>query len=117
MAQGHQGQSTISHAMVLDLYDEDQDLLIFKNTFESDGQTNRFTIERIHPNAPKELFFVHVEIRDIGTLSLQGKKEAEKFKKQMEQQYSVLGRSDSESFESSTSETDDSSDCSGSSCK
>ena len=90
---GHPG-SEIDHAMVLDTYDQSRDVLIFKNTYDSpeSGQPKKVEIERTHPNAPKELYFVHIEIRDMSKLSLpteeskkrktrRGEKEEEKYKR------------------------------------
>ena len=70
VSHGHQGQSAISHAMVLDTYDSVKDLFIFKNTYndEASGQPKQFKIKRTDPNAPKELFFVHIEVRDMANL-------------------------------------------------
>ena len=61
------------HAMVLDRYDRNQDLLIFKNTYNNPngGQPKRFTIKRTDPNAPEELFFVHIEVQDMANLPSQ----------------------------------------------
>ena len=75
-----QGQDAISHAMVLDTYNRNQDLLIFKNTYDdpSNGQPKRFTIERTHTNAPKKLFFVNIEIRDMDNLPSQKQRETDK---------------------------------------
>ena len=59
--------------MVLDTYDKDQDLLIFKNTYDkkdstrirflkkiglggTEEQPKKFKIKRTHPNAPDELY-------------------------------------------------------------
>ena len=66
--------------MVLDTYDPVQDMLIFKNTYddESSGQPKKFKIERNHPNAPEELYFVHIEIRDVENLPSQEQREADK---------------------------------------
>ena len=62
-------QGEISHAMVLDNFDSDRDLLIFKNTYDSaeTGQPKKFEIQRSHPNAPEEFYFVHIEFRDSPT--------------------------------------------------
>ena len=56
--------------MVLDTYEPNRDLLIFKNTYddENGGQPKKFKIQRTDPNAPKELYFVHIEIQDIDNL-------------------------------------------------
>ena len=80
VAQGHPGQQAVSHAMVLDTYDPDQDVLIFKNTYddESGGQPKQFKIQRAHPNAPDELFFVHIEIRDMNNLPSQEQRKIDK---------------------------------------
>ena len=53
--------------MVLDNYDSDRDVLIFKNTYDNpeNGQPTKIEIERTHRNAPKELYFVHIETRDL----------------------------------------------------
>ena len=56
--------------MVLDTYDKTRDVLIFKNTYDVNGQPKMFEIERTHPNAPKELYFVHIRIRRIASLRL-----------------------------------------------
>ena len=59
--------------MVLDTYDKDQDMFIFKNTYNDPtaGQPKKFKIKRTHPNAPEELYFVHIEIRDMENLPSQ----------------------------------------------
>ena len=56
--------------MVLDTYDPVGGLLIFKNTFDSEeiGLPKKFEIKRTDSNAPKELFFVHIDIRDMSGL-------------------------------------------------
>ena len=66
--------------MVLDTYDPDQDLFIFKNTYddESGGQPKHFKIQRTHPNAPGKLYFVHIEVRDMDNLSSQEQREVDK---------------------------------------
>ena len=66
--------------MVLDTYEPDQDLFIFKNTYndEASGQPKQFKIKRTDPNAPEELFFVHIRIRDMDNLPSQEQREAEK---------------------------------------
>ena len=63
---GHPG-SEVDHAMVLDTYDPDRDVLIFKNTYDNpeNGQPIKIEIERTHQNAPKELYFVHIEVKDM----------------------------------------------------
>ena len=58
--------------MVLDTYDEDRDVLIFKKTYDDPeiGQSKKFEIERTHPNAPKEFYFLHIQVRDMADLEL-----------------------------------------------
>ena len=53
--------------MVLDTYDQSRDVLIFKNTYDNseNGQPKQVEIERTHRNAPKELYFVHIEVKDM----------------------------------------------------
>ena len=66
--------------MVLDTFDADQDLQIFKNTYDSEdtGQPKKFEIRRTDPNAPKELYFVHIEVPDMKNLPSQEKRQANK---------------------------------------
>ena len=66
------------HAMVLDTYDQERDVLVFKNTYDdpNDGLTKNFEIERTGPNAPRELYFVHIEIQDMNNLPSQREREA-----------------------------------------
>ena len=66
--------------MVLDTYDPNQDLLIFKNTYddESGGQPKKFKIKRTHTNAPEELYFVHIEVRDMHNLPSQEQRKVDK---------------------------------------
>ena len=68
------------HAMVLDTYDEDQDLLIFKNTLNSKGTETpqKFKIARTDRDAPKELYFVHIDVRDIASLPSQEDRKSKK---------------------------------------
>ena len=63
-------RNSVSHAMVLDVYDKDRDMLVFKNTFDSEktGKPEKFEIERTDPNAPNEFYFVHIDIRDMREL-------------------------------------------------
>ena len=74
----HQGQGEVSHAMVLDTFDANNDMLIFKNTYDDPvcGQPKQFKIRRCDRNAPKELYFVHIEIKDIDSLPGQEEREA-----------------------------------------
>ena len=66
--------------MVLDTYDQGKDLLIFKNTYDNPngGQPKRVTIKRTDSNAPKELFFVHIEAQDMDNLPSQEQRMANK---------------------------------------
>ena len=70
----------MSHAMVLDTYDQEKDLLIFKNTYDDkkNGNPKRFTIKRTDRNAPKELFFVHIDVREMDKLPSQEQREEDK---------------------------------------
>ena len=79
VATGHQGQQG-SHAMVLDTYYPDQDMLVFKNTYddESGGQPKRFKIKRTDHNAPEEMYFVHIEIKDMDNLPSREEGKADK---------------------------------------
>ena len=54
--------------MVLDTYLADRDVFIFKNTYDHRGQPKQFQVFRTDPNAPEELYFVHIDIQDIGNL-------------------------------------------------
>ena len=66
------GNDKFSHAMVLDTYDQKEDLLIFKNTYnDPNGQSKQVVIARTNPNAPKELYFVHINVRDMESLPSQ----------------------------------------------
>ena len=53
--------------MVLDTFDADNDLFIFKNTYDDpeNGQPKQFKIRRTDQNAPKEFYFVHIQVKDI----------------------------------------------------
>ena len=68
------------HAMVLDTYDEDQDLLIFKNTLDSKGTETpqKFKMARTDRDAPKELYFVHIGVPDIASLPSQEERNSNK---------------------------------------
>ena len=68
------------HAMVLDTYDEDQDLLVFKNTLDSKGTETpqKFKIARTDRDAPKELYFVHIDVPDIASLPSQEERNSNK---------------------------------------
>ena len=97
--------------MVLDTYEPDKDLFIFKNTYndEASGQPKQFKIKRTDPNAPEELFFVHIDIRDMDNLPSQEQREANKEaeiekKKRMFQSTRETSDGESSSQEESTSE-------------
>ena len=66
--------------MVLDTYRPEQELFIFKNTYndEINGQPKQFKIGRNDENAPEELFFVHIDVRDMVNLPSQNQREANK---------------------------------------
>ena len=66
--------------MVLDTYEPDEDMFIFKNTYndEASGQPKQFKIKRTDPNAPEELFFVHIEVKDMTNLPSQKQRETDK---------------------------------------
>ena len=68
---GDQCQGEVSHAMVLDIFDPENNTLIFKNTYDQEGQTKQFKIERSDQKAPEELYFVHIEIKDMDNLPSQ----------------------------------------------
>lgn len=67
--------------MVLDTYDKDNDVLIFKNTYDDpeNGQTKQIKVRRTDPNTPEELYFVHLQIKDMDNLP--GQKERAAIKK------------------------------------
>ena len=65
---GHQGQAEVAQTMVLDIFYPDNDELIFKNTYDHQGQPKQFKISRTDQNAPEELYFVHMEIKDMHNL-------------------------------------------------
>ena len=54
--------------MVLDIYDEDREVFIFKNTYDQEGQPKQVEVSRHSQNAPKEVYFVHIEIEDTDSL-------------------------------------------------
>ena len=93
--------------MVLDNYDINRDVLIFKNTYDdpTNGLTKKFEIERTDPHAPKELYFVHIEIKDMQNLPSENerianrKEEKEMRKKTYE---SAINRDKKRSAESSS---------------
>ena len=74
--------------MVLDTFNIEQDVLVFKNTYDDPdtGLTKKFEIERTHQNAPKEFYFVHIEV-DMVNLQPQDERQA---KKQLELMSSPL---------------------------
>ena len=83
---GRPGQAQVPHVMVLDTierlvndkgkFDPDADLLVFKNTyndFENDPESEpkKFKIRRISRNAPDELYFVYIGVKNIRRLTNQ----------------------------------------------
>ena len=56
--------------MVLDIYDEERDVLVFKNTIDdpTNGLPKKYEIERTDPDAPRELYFVHIDVHDMANL-------------------------------------------------
>ena len=50
--------------MVLDRFDEENDMLIFKNTYDRNGLSHKFEISRTDLTAPEEFYFVHIEAKD-----------------------------------------------------
>ena len=93
--------------MVLDTYDINRDVLIFKNTYDdpNNGLTKKYEIERTDPNAPKELYFVHIEIKDMQNLPSQSEREAnknEEINKRQKKYESAMKRDRKRSGESSS---------------
>ena len=58
--------------MILDIYDEERDVLVFKNTIDDpiNGLPKKFEIERTDPDAPRELYFLHIEVDDMASLPI-----------------------------------------------
>ena len=56
--------------MVLDTIDEENNVFTFKNTYDDpeNGQSQQVKVRRTDPNAPEELYFVHIEVKDINNL-------------------------------------------------
>ena len=101
------GQDGVPHAMVLDIFDKENDKLIFKNTHDQDGQSKQVEVGRTHPNAPEELYFVHIEVKDIDNLP--GQEERSKAKAKENGTYigfSDYSDSDSDSLSSGQEEID-----------
>ena len=63
--------------MVLDIFDEANDMWIFKNTYDQDGQPKQVSVSRNDPNSPEELYFVHIEVKDMNNLPSQEKRHEE----------------------------------------
>ena len=74
--QDPQFQPDVSHAMVLDTFDKENDKLIFKNTYDQEGQPKKIEVQRTHPNAPEDLYFVHIEIKEMDNLPNQEQRRA-----------------------------------------
>ena len=62
--------------MVLDIFDKENDKLIFKNTYDQEGQPKKVEVGRTHPNAPEDFYFVHIEVKDIDNLPGQEERRA-----------------------------------------
>ena len=60
--------------MVLDTYEQDEELFIFKNTYGDDNK--KITINLA--DAPEEFFFVHIDIKDMDNLPSQEQRKANK---------------------------------------
>ena len=77
--------------MVLDTYDTERDVLIFKNTYDdaNSGLTKKFEIKRTDPNAPAELYFVHIEVKDMAKLPCQAQREADKKRERNTRQFLI----------------------------
>ena len=54
--------------MVLDTFLAESDMFIFKNTYDQDGQPKQVEVSRTDPNAPEELYFVHIDVKDMNGL-------------------------------------------------
>ena len=56
--------------MVLDTLDASSDMLIFKNTYHdpASGVPKQLEIKCTDPKAPKELYFIHIEVKDLDNL-------------------------------------------------
>ena len=78
--------------MVLDIYDNQRDVLIFKNTYD-DPENNRqkkFEIQRTDPNAPTEFYFVHIEVENMASLPSQKERRANKIQEKRLRQKSHM---------------------------
>ena len=66
--------------MVLDIYDSERDVLIFKNTYDDpeNNQQKKFEMQRTDPNAPTEFYFVHIEVENMANLPSQKERRANK---------------------------------------
>ena len=64
--------------MVLDTFDKNNDMLIFKNTYNDpeNDQPKQFKIRRTDPKAPEELYFVHIEVKDINNPATKKEKQS-----------------------------------------
>ena len=60
--------------MVLDSYDKNRDVLIFKNTHNLNGQPKKLEIKRTDLNAPNELYFVYIEVLNMENLPPQSER-------------------------------------------
>ena len=64
--------------MVLDTFDRHNDMLVFKITYDDaeSGQMKQFKIPRTDKNAPEELYFVHIDVKDMDSLPTQEERTA-----------------------------------------
>ena len=101
------GGQQIEHAMVLDTYDVEREVLIFKNTFDDNGSTKQFIIKSTDPKAPKEFYFVHIEVDDIPSLEERRAYKKQELKARMKSYGYETSESDSseESFEETSDES------------
>ena len=84
--------------MVLDKFDKDNDMLIFKNTYDdpASGRSKKFNIRRTDPKAPEELYFVHIDIKDIDSLPDQEQRKVNMKKAEMEKRKTIERSNESE---------------------
>ena len=54
--------------MVLDTFDADNDIWIFKNTYDENDKPKKVSVSRTDPNEPDEFYFVHIQVKDIKNL-------------------------------------------------
>ena len=64
--------------MVLDTYDDETGMWIFKNTYDQDGQPKKVQIPLYDTEALEELYFVHIRVEDMNNLPDQEQRAARK---------------------------------------